>query len=252
MIEVIEQSAKTASQFFQNFLTTEKTVFKNGLLQKLDARIKIPFMFSLIILSITTFDYIKLSVLLAFLIFLTLTSKINPKILLSRIWLFTLFTFVIVSPKIFEGWAVSHEGLIYALTFTLRVAISLSSVSLIILTTSFSDIISTLRFFKVPDSFLSILILTYRYIHLTFSELFRIIVARESRRIKKQKLSELWTSGGNSLGLFFIRVFERSERIYLSSLARGNYYRAYSKPIRFSITEAFFITTFCLLIWWFI
>jgi cobalt/nickel transport system permease protein len=134
------------------------------------------------------------------------------------------------------------------------VFIAVSFLSLLILTTQFSEIISALRFFKIPESIISILVLTYRYIHLTFSELFRILVARESRRVRKMKISEIWNGGGASLGVFFIRVLERAERIYLSSIARGGQnYRPYVFPLRFRSTEAFFTSmVLANIIWWLI
>lgn len=251
MIEVIERTAKEASHFFQNFLTSERTVYQKGFLQGVDSRVKIPSFFILIVLAVSTFNLTKLFPLLIFLLFLAFISKISLKLLVSRVWLFTLFTFIIVTPKIFYPFF-TMDGLIYALTFTLRVLIAITSVSLIILSTPFSDMVSTLRAYRLPSSMITILVLTYRYIHLTFSELFRILLARESRRISKMSFSETWKSGGNTLGLFFIRVLERSERVYLSSLARGGGYRAYSKPFRFSLSEGFFTTSVILFIWWFI
>ncbi len=255
-MDLIEKSLKEATNFFHNFFTTEKTVYRDGFLQKLDARFKISGMMILLILPLTTFDPLKLSPMVLMIAFLVLSSKIEPKLFLSRVWLFPLFSFIVVLPKAFfigNEIGLSESGLIYVLAFSMRVFIATSILSLVILTTPFSEIISTLRFFRVPESFISILVLTYRYITLTFSEMLRILLARESRRVKRLSFSEVWKNGGNALGVFFIRILERSERVYLSSLSRGGFrHRPYTFPLKFRPIEAFFIIFVSGFVWWFI
>ncbi len=256
-MELIEKSLKEATSFFHNFFTTEKTVYKDGFLQRLDARFKIPGMIVLLVLSLTTFDPLKLLPMFLLITFFVLSSRIEIRLFLSRVWLFPLFSFVVVLPKAFfiENWVIglSESGSIYVLAFSMRVLIAASMLSLIILTTPFSDIISTLRFFRVPESFISVLVLTYRYITLTFSEMLRILLARESRRVKRLSFSEVWKNGGNALGVFFIRILERSERVYLSSISRGGFKnRPYTFPLKFRFIEAFFIIFVSGFIWWFI
>jgi|Deesub1362A_J573_1020465.scaffolds.fasta_scaffold00182_44 cobalt/nickel transport system permease protein len=256
-MDLIDKSLKEATNFFHNFFATEKIVYRDGFLQKLDARFKIPGMLVLLILPLSTFDPLKLSPMFFLIAFFILSSKIEPKLFLSRVWLFPLFSFIVVLPKafFFEGWGIgfSESGLIYALIFSMRVFIAVSILSLVILTTPFSEIISTLRFFRVPESFISVLVLTYRYITLTFSEMLRILLARESRRVKRLSFSEVWKNGGNALGVLFIRILERSERVYLSSLSRGGFrHKPYTFPLKFRPIEAFFITFVSGFVWWFI
>jgi len=253
-MELIERTLKEATNFFQNFFATERTVYRRGFLQKLDARLKLPGMLILLILPLSTFDPFKLSPMLFFILFLVLSSRIEFKLFISRIWLFTLFSFVVVLPRAFSPeLTISEPGLIYAVTFSLRVFIATSLLSLIILTTPFSEIISVLRFFKLPESFISVLVITYRYITLTFSEMLRVLLARESRRVKGQSFSEIWRSGGSALGVFFIRIYERSERVYLSSISRGGFrQRPYTFPMKFGPIEAFFITFVSAIVWWYI
>jgi cobalt/nickel transport system permease protein len=248
---MIEKTLKEASSFFHNFFITERTVTRRGFLQGIDPRIKIPGLLLLIILLLTTFDLVKLASALFLILFLVFSSKIELRLFISRIWLFPFFSFLIVLPTVFTGFTVSQ--LIYTIIFSVRVLIAISILSLIILTTPFSGIISTLRFYRIPESFLSVLVITYRYITLTFSEMLRILLARESRRIKKSKMLEVWKSGGSTLGSFFIRIYERSERLYLSSISRGGFrQRPYATPLKFGPMEAFFIAMISALVWWFI
>jgi cobalt/nickel transport system permease protein len=250
---MIEKTLREATKFFQNFFVTERTVARKGFLQGIDPRIKIPGLLSLIILPLTTFDLTKLVPMFLLIFFLVFSSKIELKIFISRIWLFPLFSLLIVLPKAFNSFTISQAGLIYAIAFSIRVLIAISILSLIILTTSFSEIISALRFYRIPESFLSVLVITYRYITLTFSEMLRILLARESRRIKKSSMLEVWRNGGKALGAFFIRIYERSERLHLSSISRGGFrQRPYATPLKFGLMEAFFITMVSAFVWWFV
>ena len=253
-MDLIEKTLKEATNFFQNFFTTERTVYKRGFLQRLDARLKLPGMLILLILPLSTFDPFKLAPMLFFIFFLVFASKIEFKLFLSRIWLFPLFSFLVVLPRAFSfDLTISQLGLIYALVFSFRVFLAVSILSLIILTTPFSEIISTLRFFRVPESFVSVLVITYRYITLTFAEMLRVMLARESRRIKRLSFKEIWKNGGSALGVFFIRIYERSERVYLSSISRGGFkQRPYIFPMKFGLIEAFFITFVSAFVWWYI
>ncbi|AGK61844.1 cobalt ABC transporter, permease protein CbiQ [Archaeoglobus sulfaticallidus PM70-1] len=251
MIELIEKTAKEASAFFNNFFSSERTVYKNGFLQRVDPRIKIAGIFLLIVLTTTTFDVDKLLAVFFVVVLFLILSKIEVMLFLKRVWLFPLFSFIIVMPHMFGYSGINWDGFVYAAVFTFRVLIAVALLSLLILTTPFSDIVSAFRSYRLPETFVSIIVVTYRYIHLTFSELFRIILARESRRFRKMGFSEIWRNGGNAMGVFFIRVFERSERLHLASMARGGYrYKPYVKPYKLGSIEGFFILVISIALWW--
>lgn len=247
-MELIEKTAKEASTFFQNFFNYE--VVGDGLLQKIDPRIKMPGLISLVVASVSTFSSEKLILLLSSLVILLAVSRIPLRIYVSRIWMIPLFSFVIVLPHTFMA-SVGYE---YALLFTFRVFLAVSFLTLIMLTTRFSDVLYVLRFYKVPDVFVTVLSTTYRYIHLMFCELYRMLLARESRRIREQSSREIWKHGGKMLGFFFIRAYERAERVHLASIARGYEGRTkvYGKRFRLTANELLFaLLIFITLAGWF-
>jgi len=253
MTDLIEKSIKEASSYFQNFFSQE--YFREGFLQKVDVRIKLIGIFILLLASISTFDFSKTFTIFFSALVLAKLSNIRIKLLLSRIWLFTLFAFIIVIPRAFMGvkdfYFLSFGEFVYAIIFTFRVVTAITLLQLLILTTPFNQILAAFKSFKIPQQFVFILGLTYRYIHLMFSELLRILVARESRRIKKTGFVEVWRFGGKSLGSFFIRTFEKGEKVQLAMNARGNDIKSYIKPFSFTQSEMLF-TIFVLfaLTWW--
>jgi len=239
---MLEKSLKEFSEFFQNFFNFEPNT--DGFLQKVDARIKVFGMITLVLASISTFDIKKLSLLFLMLIILLLTSKIPIKKYIARIWLIPTFSFFITLPHIF----LSNDGIYYVITFTFRVFLAVSFLTLILMTTDFSSLINAMRFYRIPDSFISMLSICYRYIHFFFIELYKALIAWESRKIKDLSIKDTWKNGGKMLGNFFIRALEKGERVYMASIARGydgkiKVYNNYSKLKWIDIGFSIFIVS---------
>jgi cobalt/nickel transport system permease protein len=76
-----------------------------------------------------------------------------------------------------------------------------------------------------------------------FSELYRILIARESRKIKNESFSQMWHNGGRSVGYFFTRAYEKAERVHLATVARGynDKTKVYSEGLRIRIPDVAFI-----------
>ncbi len=212
MHELLERTIREASSYFQNFLIHEYV--RESVLHKVDARVKLLSTIFFILLAISTFTPSKVVVILVFLLVISKISGLSLRKILGRIWLFTLFSFIVVLP-------ISLQTPLYAVVFTARVAASLIAVQMLIMSTSFAEICSALKFFKVPDTFVSALWLAYRYAIIMFRELLAIFLARESRRVSKGSHMDVWRKGGEAVGLFFLRSFEKAERVQLAIEARG-------------------------------
>ncbi|MHC1587478.1 MAG: cobalt ECF transporter T component CbiQ, partial [Candidatus Syntropharchaeia archaeon] len=225
---ILEKSLKEASKYFQNFFIHEYS--EKGALHAVDPRVKIFATLILILISVSTFEPQKILFVTLTLIALAKFSKISLKKVFARIWLFSLFSFIITLPLLFQD-------AFYPFLFTLRVIASLTAIQLLIMTTSFSEICSALRSLRVPKLFVSALWIAYRYILLMFQELISIFMARESRRVSKGSHFDVWRKGGESVGLFFIRSFEKAERVQLAMIARGGdeiaYYRGRAGKVDF-------------------
>lgn len=234
-MEIIERTAKEASKFFQNFFSYE--VVEGRFLKNVDSRIKIPGLFALVIASVSTFDPAKLVLLFSVLIILIWVSKIPLRVYAERIWMIPLFSFVIVSPYYFMG------EINYIFLFAFRVFLAVSFLTLVMISTRFVDIVRAMRFYRIPDILVTLITITYQYIHLMFCELYKIFLARESRKIKDESFSQLWKTGGRSVGNFFIRAYERAERVHLAAVSRGynGSTGVYGKDLKVQTAEVSFI-----------
>lgn len=212
MHELLEKTLREASGYFQNFLIHEYV--QESALHRIDARVKLISTILFILLAVSTFTLSKITIVLVFLLVISKISGLSLTGILKRIWLFTLFSFVVVLP-------VSIQNPLYAVAFTLRVAAALVAIQMLIMSTSFADVCSALKFFKIPNTFVSALWLAYRYAIMMFRELLAIFLARESRRMSKGSHMDVWRKGGEAVGLFFLRSFEKAERVQLAMDARG-------------------------------
>lgn len=228
---LLEKTVKEAATVFRGFLASEKTVGLDGFMQRLDARVKVAGLVAFVVYCAVSRS---LPLLLAlFLLSLTLSSlsRIGLRIHLSRFLFIPIFSFIVVLPSAFitpgqilfniQGVHATVEGLSYVCGFTIRVAAAASYLSLLILTTKFSHIIAVLRWFRLPSYFIEILAITYRYIVLLFTELYRMLLAKESRTLTDRGLRNLWRSGGRTLGRFLVRAVEKGERVQMAARAKG-------------------------------
>lgn len=234
-MEIIERTAKEASSFFKNFFSYD--VVDGRFLRNVDSRIKIPGLLLFVVASVSTFEFNKLVLLFGILSILITVSRIPLRTYTERIWMIPAFSVVVLSPHIFLG------SVDYVLLFSFRVFLAVSFLTLFMISTSFGEMVMAMRFYRIPDILIMVVALTYQYIHLMFSELYRIFVARESRKIKNESFSELWRNGGKSVGYFFIRAYERAERIHLATVARGfnESTKVYGKDLKLKTSEISFI-----------
>ncbi len=240
MHELLERTIKEASSYFQNFLIHEYS--SKSVLHRIDGRVKLVSTVVFVVLAVSTFNLSKVITVLLFLLVISAISGLSIKRIFERIWLFTLFSFIVVLP-------LSVYNPLYGVIFTLRVAASLIAVQMLIMTTSFADLCSSLRYFRVPKTFVSALWIAYRYAILMFRELFAILLTRESRRVSKGSHMDVWRKGGEAVGLFFLRSFERAERVQLAIEARGGNvieYRGKIKKLDLIYSTIVGFTTF----WW--
>lgn len=228
---VLEKTLKNASSYFQNFFIHEYT--SKGVIHSIDARVKLLSTFLFVIITVSTFELEKLLFLLLSLLLISSILGLSLRKILKRVWLFSLFSFIVVSPLILQDK-------VYPFIFTLRVLIALIAVQMLVMSTTFAEICSAFRSLKVPNIFVHGLWLAYRYILVVFQDIINILLARESRRVSKGSHMELWKKGGESIGLFFLRSIERAERVHLAMTSRGD--KIFGVKSKFGMLEISYIT----------
>ena len=89
------------------------------------------------------------------------------------------------------------------------------------MTTPWADILKSLRALRVPQVFVLVLSMTYRYIFLFLHTANGILLARKSRVVARTTGGEQrrWISG--TMGNLMSRAFKMSNDVYAAMLARG-------------------------------
>jgi cobalt/nickel transport system permease protein len=234
----IERSIMGALSFLKESVMSDEYASRKAFLQSLDPRIKLA-TFAIFILA-ALFTRNILTVLTLYLICLGLArfSKINLGFFLKRTWIFIpLFSLFIALPALFDVFTpgdaivsfkiiglsltITHQGLSGALLFVARVITSVSFVVLLSITTKHFELLKVLRVFKVPQVFVMVLGMCYRYIYLSaeiVENTYIAIKSRVGRRIHYKKGQHM--AAWNIASLWY-RSYQLNEAVYGAMLSRG-------------------------------
>ncbi len=160
-------------------------------------------------------------------------SGIKPGFFFKRILLFVpVFTAVIAIPALFitQGnpllaagghTVVTVQGARTAAFLVLRVTDSLSLGALLVLTTPWTKLLATFRWFRVPSLFVSVLSMTYRYIFVLLHTVNNMFLARKSRTPGTLTARENRKWLGHTLAATMMKSLHISEQVYSAMLSRG-------------------------------
>jgi len=130
------------------------------------------------------------------------------------------------------------------LEVSLRGGLSLAAVVLLTVTTPFPDLLYALRSLGLPKLLVNVLAFMARYLRVLLTEGERLAQAYQARAVGPRRLAQAATLG-RVVGVFFLRTYERAERIYLAMLARGfeGEFRTLSPP-RWTAREVAYLLAF--------
>lgn len=203
--------------FLKDSIFAQEHASAKGFLQSLDPRIKIISFLALIILVLFTSGFGELIFIYVFCLLLVLISKINLGFFLKRTWIFIpLFSLFIVLPALLNPQQREGAGF-----FVLRVTNCVSLAVLLNITTRHFELLNVLRIFKIPQIFIMILGMCYRYIYL-----FVEIMQNTYLAIKSRVGGELpYQKGQNMVAWNIVALWNRSVRlnqeVYQAMLSRG-------------------------------
>ncbi len=221
----------------------EATVFAEemaqlpGVWQRTDPRTKVVAAIALILAASLAHSLSTLSLLYGLALVLALGGKIPLGFFVKRVWLFLpFFTGVIALPAIFSFVtpgrpvlilleqpmvAITEQGLRTAGLLLLRVATSVSFAVVLVLTTRWGVLLGALRALHVPQVFVVILGITYRYIFLLLHTTNDMFLARKSRLVGRMggSADRRWIA--NSIGVLLGKSYHLSEEVYLAMVSRG-------------------------------
>jgi cobalt/nickel transport system permease protein len=203
-----------------------------SLIHKLDARIKIVVFCLLASYALFSEQLLSQRTLFLFLglILLLLLTRVSPLHIVGKylrlIWIVILMTFllpfqpskdVVIS---FYGFKIYQSGLVLQLTILTRSSILLLGLVFLNLSTPFNRLLSALRWFRIPVSFINLLTYVYRFLFIFIDEMERLFICWQSRYIVLS-LKKRFYYLANLIGALFIRAIERSENIYIAMKSRG-------------------------------
>ncbi|MDD5196223.1 MAG: cobalt ECF transporter T component CbiQ [Candidatus Omnitrophica bacterium] len=234
----IGRSIRGTLSFFRESVLSEEHASHRAFLQSLDPRVKAATFLWLCLMVLIARNIYSLIFLYVFCLVLVWISKINLGFFLKRTWIFIpLFSLFIAIPALFSfispGEAllsfnflglrlvITRPGFSGALLFVTRVITSVSLIILLGLTTRHFALLKVLRIFKVPQVFVMVLGMSYRYIYLfveIVQETYQGIRSRVGEIVPYRKGQSLvaW-----NIATLWQRSFKLNDDVYNAMLSRG-------------------------------
>lgn len=205
---------------------------------KLETRIKIIAIFTLIVVGASLKHIPALIAGILLMLGMLILAGIPAKTYFKRILMVLPFAgfMMIFMPFVTPGQEVhtfhifsadltaTSEGLDKAYIFSLRVLLSVLSLSFLTLTTELTRLFNGFIALRVPAILVNLIAFTIRYFTVLSEELQRMRIARKARGFTSgthlfdfhtmRTLAEL-------IGVLFIRAYERGERVFNAMLSRG-------------------------------
>ncbi len=230
---VLESTLAEVSHALSQALFAEETAHRRGLFQALDPRIKIVATLALLIAVSLSRSLAVIVGLYVVTMALAAASAIPPGFFIKRVWLFMpFFTLIIALPAFFFvpgpalavlplGLVITRTGALTALFLLMRVSTSVSLGMLLVLTTPWNTLLKALHVLRVPDSFILILGMTFRYIHLLLNTLDDMLLSRKSRVVGRLDGATQRRVIGATAGTLLGKSLALSGDVYLAMQSRG-------------------------------
>jgi cobalt/nickel transport system permease protein len=236
----LRKTITSGAQLLQQVMFTEDTAAQAGLLQRIDPRVKVV---ATVVLLVATSLLRTVPALFALYLATLATAAASALPLgffIKRVWLFVpVFTGIMVLPAtlslVTHGevvWTLWHwhghpegftrQGLLGASLVVSRVAVSISLVVLLTLTTPWVRLLAALRGLGVPKMFIMIIGMAYRYIFLLLNGITEMYQARTARTIGSARHDGSARAFlGASVGTLIGRSHQLSEEVHQAMTARG-------------------------------
>lgn len=222
-------------------LFAEELARQDGLLQSLDPRAKLIGALAVLIAISASQNLVVIAALYALTLPLAYASRVPMGFYFKRVWMFMpFFTGIVALPALFNVFtpgaplvtlidlasprvylAITQPGVITAAFLLLRVGASVSMAVLLILTTRWATLLKALRVLGVPQAFVLILGMTYRYIYVLLHTTSNMFLARKSRVVGRASGADdrRWLAA--SMGALFAKSYALSDDVYLAMQSRG-------------------------------
>jgi cobalt/nickel transport system permease protein len=231
---VIERSLGSLVDALEYAFHAEALARKNGLLQKLDPRIKILALLPLIVIAALSRRLWVIAILFIIGVAVATLSNVPLRTLVRRVWLGVLtFSGLISLPALFLtpgqslyalpllGWVVTAQGLRAALYLIMRAQTAATFSVLLVLCTPWSSLLKALRVLRLPIVLVVVLGMTYRYIFLLLRNAHDMFTSRKSRTVGRLTGREQRRAAAASAGVLMSKTLQLSGDVYLAMHSRG-------------------------------
>lgn len=235
----IEKTLGDLSGALEQSLFAEDLARRPGWLQALDPRAKLLGALAVLLAVSLAHNLVVIAALYLLTLPVALASQVPMGFYLKRVWLFMpFFTGIIALPALFNVFtpgpalltliatpgftlSVTQPGAVTAAFLLLRVGTSVSIGVLLVLTTRWASLLKALHVLHVPQVFVLILGMTYRYIYVLLQSANDMFLARKSRVVGRVSGSDdrRWLTA--SMGVLLSRSYRLSDEVYLAMQSRG-------------------------------
>jgi cobalt ECF transporter T component CbiQ len=246
---ILEKGVHHLAEVVQDGYSQWEGSRRNGLLQRVDPRLKVVFLFFFLVLVSLKRSIAPQAGIFFIILLLAVVSRLDCIPFYRRIcWLGLLFGVVVPLPSLLNLFSDGHlvmplihlhqdhyfwiyhlpatigvtsEGLQGMVMLTLRVSNSIALSMLILHTTSFPDLIKALRVFRVPDSFIVVITLSYKYVFSFTRIVTDMHLAKKSRLLGPMDAGQSRKWAAERIAALFNRSQARCEEIFKAMISRG-------------------------------
>lgn len=235
--DYVERTLAGLADGARDALLSEQWSRREGLLQRIDPRVKSVALFGFIVLTAVVHKPGILGLLYVAGLALGLASGLPPRLLLRRVWLAVpLFVGLVTLPAalsvVTPGHplftlsrhpliAVTDRGLSVAALLTFRVGVAVTFALLLTLTTRWDALLGALGALRVPRAFLVVVAMTYRYLAVLMTAASDMFTARKSRTLGRGRGGDHRRFVGGAVGALFGKSVALTEEVHSAMLSRG-------------------------------
>ncbi|NOY69664.1 MAG: cobalt ECF transporter T component CbiQ [Deltaproteobacteria bacterium] len=245
--DFVAKTLAETSSAIQNSVFAGGFADRDGLMQRLDPRIRIVSLLALLIVTGLARDIGVLCALYGLTLVMAVFSRLPLFFFIKRVWAFIpIFAGIIAIPALFitpghpvftvlsfasphhfgpfsipKEIVITAQGAASAAMLVMRVATSVSFGVLLVLTTRWEKLLKALCVLRMPEILILILAMTYRYIQLFMRTVEGMFLARKSRQISDVKLTEDHGWLASRLGVLVGKSYRMSNDVHLAMISRG-------------------------------
>ena len=207
--------------------------FANGesVMHRIDPRLRIVFATILSFVIALSYQFAALIAALVFSVILICMARLNFSKIVKKLvllWYFILFIWLIL-PLTFKGeplfcfgpLTVTRPGIVVSMQITLKSNAILLSYIAMIITMNMAAFGQALGCLKVPQKFIHLFLLTYRYIFVIDQEYQRLIRAARIRGFCPGTNLHTYKTYAYIAGMLLVKASERAKRVHQAMLCRG-------------------------------